>query len=182
MILSIRTIYPLSFFLFLFLACSSTPQELTTAYNSEDVQVERLENVEILYSDSAQVRVRVTAPVMLRHLERSNAQQEFTEGILVEFIDDSNRVNGSLRANYGQRFETSQKVIVRDSVVWNSGQGEQLETEELTWNERDKKIITNKFVTITRPEEIIYGHGFEAEQDFSHARIKAVEGRIKLKE
>lgn len=170
------------FFSLLFTACEPDKQEITATYQPEDVQIERMEDVEILYSDSAQVRVRITAPVMLRHLERSSAKQEFPVGILVEFIDDYNRVNGSLSANYGERFEATQKVLVRDSVVWKSGQGEQLETEELSWNERQQKITTNKFVTITRPDEIIYGHGFEANQDFSHARIKAVEGRIKLDE
>ncbi len=165
-----------------FLACESNSDELTASYRAEDVQIERMEEVEILYSDSAQVRVRITAPMMLRYLERGKAQQEFPEGVLVEFIDNYNQVNGSLRANYGQRFETTQKVVVRDSVVWKSNTGEQLETAELTWSERDRKIRTNKFVTITRPDEIIYGHGFEADQDFSHARIRTIKGRIQLDE
>ena len=69
---------------------------------------------------------------------------------------------------------------MRDSVVWKSVEGDTLETEELFWDERREKIYSNKFVVITRPDEVIYGHGFEADQDFSYSRINAIEGRIKV--
>lgn len=163
------------------LACETKlDEELLTSYTNEDVFIERMEEVEILYSDSAQVRVRITAPKMLRHLKRGEARQEFTEGLYVEFFDEYNRVNGSLRAKYGIRYESLQEIVVQDSVVWKNQNSDKLETEELTWNERQGKITTNKFVVITRPDEVVYGHGFEAEQDFSNASIRAVEGRIKV--
>ena len=83
-------------------------------------------------------------------------------------------------AKYGVRYPNEGLVIVRDSVVWESMAQEKLETSELRWDEREKKIYTNKFVRITRPDEIIYGHGFEANQDFSYSKIQAIEGRIKV--
>ena len=56
---------------------------------------------------------------------------------------------------------------------------DRLETEELIWDEATEKVYTNKFVIIRRPGEIIYGHGFEANQDFTFSRIRAIEGRLK---
>ena len=148
-------------------------------FTEEDISVEQMEEVEMLYSDSAKVQVRITAPTMLRYTER-NAKQEFPDGLLVEFFDGRQNVSGYLSAKYGMRYEGEYRVVVRDSVVWESHQGEKLDTEELTWDERNERIFTNKFVTLTRPEEIIFGYGFEADQDFKRSRIKAIDGIIKV--
>lgn len=146
-----------------------------------NVNTETAKNVEILYSDSANVRVRVKGPVMLYHIEKSNPHQEFTEGMEVDFFGPDGKVTSTLTSKYGVRYETKSQVIARDSVVWQSTQGDKLETEELIWDETTKKVFTHKFAVISRPDEILYGHGFESNQDFSYSRIVAVEGRINVK-
>jgi LPS export ABC transporter protein LptC len=98
----------------------------------------------------------------------------------VEFFGPDGEVTSQLTALYGLRRQNKKEVVVRDSVVWKSVEGDTLETEELFWDERREKIYSNKFVVITRPDEVIYGHGFEADQDFSYSRINAIEGRIKV--
>jgi len=168
--------------IFFLLACENDLAEVQKLVSADDVQVETMKGVEILFSDSAVVRVRLTGPVMLRHLDPSDIKQEFTEGVEVDFFNNNRKVTGHLTANYGVRMENQAKAIVRDSVVWESVNGDRLETEELIWDERTQKVYTDKFVTITRPDEIIYGYGFEADQDFTYSRIKAVEGTIKIED
>jgi len=165
--------------LLLLMACKNDLAEIEALAESYSTQVETAKEVEILYSDSAMVRVRITGPTMLYHLDRSSPHQEFTDGVNVDFFDAEGNITSQLTAQYGVRYENRGEVIVRDSVVWNSTEGEKLETEELIWNENRSKIYTKKFVVITRPDEIVYGHGFEADQDFSYSRINAIEGRIK---
>ncbi len=148
-------------------------------YTKDNLGIEDMQEVEILYSDSARLQVRITAPTMLRYTINQN-QQEFPNGLLVEFFDDNQIKTGELSANYGMRYETETKVVVQDSVVWKSTNGEQLDSEELIWDERTRRIYTNKFVTITRPDEIIFGYGFDADQNFTKTRIKAVDGTIKI--
>lgn len=58
---------------------------------------------------------------------------------------------------------------------------EKLNTEHLIWNERTKKIYSDDFVKITTPDEIIFGNGFEADQDFSRYKIMKIKGTINLK-
>lgn len=167
-----------------FLIISCKRENIVTeevVYSADDVYVERLKDVEILYSDSAKVQVKITAPTLLRYLNQ-NTKQEFSDGLLVEFFDANQRTTGTLSAKYGERIEGDYKIVVRDSVVWQSAQGDKLDTEELTWDERSKMIFTNKFVTVTRPDEIIFGYGFEADQDFKRSTIKAVEGNIRVDE
>ncbi|MEZ5041323.1 MAG: LPS export ABC transporter periplasmic protein LptC [Saprospiraceae bacterium] len=162
----------------LLMACENDMAEVAALNEKLNTQVERAEEVEILYSDSASVKVKVVGPTMLYYLDRKDPKQEFPDGIKVDFYDPLQQLSSVLTAKYAIRLEQKQQMIVRDSVVWKSVDNEKLETEELIWDEQKKKLLSNKFVVITRPEEIIYGHGFEANQDFSNARINAVEGRI----
>lgn len=164
----------------LFLACEKTPPPVDEVLMRQGLEAEIARDVEILYSDSAKIKVRVTGPTMLYHQDRADVRQEFPDGVQVEFFDEEQQISSVLTAKYGVRLETQNKVVVRDSVVWQSTVGDMLETSELTWDERQKKVHTNKFVVVTRPDEIMYGHGFEADQNFRDIRMYAIDGRKKI--
>ena len=149
-------------------------------YTQVDIAVEIGKEVEILYSDSARVRVRVTGPVLHNHSERDNPHQEFPEGIRVEFFDDAMRIKSTLTAKTATRYQDKGEVIARDSVVLTTIKQEKLETEELIWDEKTEKVRTEKFVKVTKPGEVIYGYGLEANQDFSYWKITVPKGRIKV--
>lgn len=163
-------------------ACENNPADVAALLAKLDTQSEVAQNVEILYSDSALVKVRITGKTMLNHLDPVKPRQEFTEGILVEFFGPDRQISSQLSARYAQRIARDGEVLARDSVVWLSAKNEKLETEELIWDERRKEVYTKKFAVITTPKEIIYGHGFTANQDFSDARIHQVEGIITVDE
>lgn len=161
-------------------ACERRASDVLPDILLDNPNLELLEDVEILYSDSAFVKVRVRGPVMLYHTERNDPRQEFIEGVEVDFLDRNQEVVSRLTAKYAIRRESIGTIIVRDSVVWQSSQDERLATDEMTWDERLQKVFTDRFVVITRPEEILYGRGFEADQDFTNITMKAVEGRVKV--
>ena len=164
--------------LLLFAACENDLAEVNRFVNEEETRQEIAHDVQLYYSDSAEVHVRVAAPTLIRHLDKLKPRQEFIDGVEVDFLGPRGTVNSRLTAGYGLRYEKANEVIMRDSVVWLSGTGEQLETEELIWEEQTGRVYSNKFVVIRRPTEIVYGYGFESDQDFSFARIKAIEGTM----
>lgn len=159
--------------------CETAQKREHQVFTSDDTAVEVGREVEILYSDSAIVRVRVTAPVLHNHTERENPRQEFVEGLKVEFFGPTQRVRSTLTAKQASRFNEKGLIVARDSVVLTTDQQERLETEELTWDERKELVYTEKFVKITKPGEVIYGFGLEANQDFTYWKIKVPKGRIK---
>ncbi len=165
--------------LLLFSSCQNDLEEIDKVISGEMISVETAKDVSMVYSDSAEVRVMVEGPVMLRHLDKENPRQEFTHGVKVVFFGVRQQVESVLTAKYALRLEKKNQIIVRDSVVWASEKGEKLETEELIWEESKEKVYTNRFVTITKPDEVIYGYGFEASQDFSTWTINAIEGELK---
>lgn len=160
-------------------ACENKLARVEANYTTDDTLVEVGEQVEILYSDSAVVRIRITAPTLKNYTERTDPRQEFPEGIKVEFLNPAQQVVNTLTSKFAVRQQEKSIVIARDSVVMNSAKQERIETEELTWDERSAKIRTDKFVKVSRPGEVIYGFGLEANQDFSYWKILVPKGKIK---
>lgn len=174
----IAPFFAVGMLLFGIYACGNDPADIEAYMDKLKTGEERAEDVEILYSDSALVKVRITGHEMITSLEQQKPTQRFTQGVLVEFFDPRQKISSTLYGNYAIREEKNGKIFIRDSVVWQSIGGDKLETEELVWDERKKMVYSDRFVVITRPTEKIWGQGFEADQDFTNAKINAVEGRV----
>ena len=70
-------------------------------------------------------------------------------------------------------------MIVRENVCVVNKKGEQLNTEELVWNQKLDKFYTDKKVKITTaPNQVMYGEGLEANADFSWYKINNLKGNI----
>jgi len=144
----------------------------------EEVSVEVGKDVEILYSDSAVVRIKISAPVMYNYLENEQ-RQTFPNGIKIEFFDATATSQSVLTAKNATRKLNDKMVIIRDSIEWHSIKQENLYTEELIWDERNNTIFTKKFVKITRPGEKMFGYDFKSNQDFSKWELSTGSGWVK---
>jgi len=169
-----------SMVLFVFTSCKNDLAEVNRIVNEEELKYETMTNVELLYSDSAIVRVKVEGEKMYRYLNVKEPTQEFPVGVKVDFFGQRGKTQSELTSKYAIRYEKRNEIHVRDSVVWKSQRQEQLETHELIWDEANNKVYTKKFVKITRPDEIVFGYGFEADQEFTRWEIHAIKGRMKV--
>ena len=137
-------------------------------------------DVVTLYSDSAKLIIKMTAPVQ-QDFENGNAV--FPKGIYIEFYDESGDINSTLKANYGKQDRNQNLYHVRGNVVINNRKkNEKIETEELFWNRSRDKIYNEKFVKITTEKEIITGYGLRTNQDFSPYSLKRLTGEFELEE
>jgi len=170
-----------SFFLIL-IGCNGQQIEKQQDYSQEDTNVEVGREVEILYSDSALVRVRVSGPILHYYSDRDNPRQEFPNGVKIDFLAPDQSIKSVLTAKTAVRRQEKGIVTARDSVVMTTIKQERLETEELIWDEKTAKVRTDKFVKVTKPGEIMYGYGLEADQDFSYWKIIVPKGRIKVEQ
>ncbi|MFM2268257.1 MAG: hypothetical protein RL757_1698 [Bacteroidota bacterium] len=145
----------------------------------EQAMVERGTDVELIYSDSAQVRVKVMGKTMLYSI-RPTAKQEFTEGVKVIFYDLLMNEQGVLTGKYAVRDETKRKTIIKDDVVWTSTIDGKLETSELEWDEASNIISSTKFVKITQTGQQIFGYGFQTNSQLSQWQIKVPTGKLQV--
>lgn len=159
-------------------ACVPDAEEAARLEARMNDQIEIGHGITTYYSDSALVRVVLAAETMENVLNPKDPRKVFPDGLRVTFIDEYGDTTSVLTAKNGVYRERENQVVVRDSVVWKSTEGQKLETDELTWEDSEERIHTDRFVVITQPDFIIYGHGLEAKQDFSDARIKQVVGRV----
>ncbi|MCB0657933.1 MAG: LPS export ABC transporter periplasmic protein LptC [Saprospiraceae bacterium] len=146
--------------------------------------VEVGDSVQILYSDSARLKVMIEAPVMYQETNRRYRIQTFPKGIYVEFYDDQGQLMSTLRANYAQRREQDRQVIVRDDVVYESVQGDKLETSELIWSENDRLVSTDKPYRLRRANGDLSNGllGFTANESFTYFKSHSVYNRFLFEE
>lgn len=165
-------------FLLLLSACGSDIKEIEHLVDEEQLSYEEALDVNMIYSDSAIVRVKVSGPRMLRHLDREEPRQEFLDGVVVTFYSPNQQTQSILTAKHAVRYDKKNEIHIRDSVVWKNYGGDRLETEELIWQERKERVYSNRIVKITKPDEVIWGYSFEANQEFTEWTINAVEGEF----
>lgn len=163
-------------------SCENDMTEVQRIVSQDEQKLERARDVVILYSDSAVVRIRIQAYTMYNHLDKKEPKREFPQGFIMDFFDENKRTTGKLSANYAMHYINDSKMYMEDSVViWNT-KGERIEAEELTWDEKEKKVYSEEFVKMTTPDRILYGYGFTSDLEFNRPKIHQVTGEIDVSE
>lgn len=133
---------------------------------------------EYYYSDSGHVRNRLRAGRVEEYLAQNDEHTEFSQGVELTFFDALGRPGSHLTAERGRMDPKRHRMQVEDHVVFTNARGERLETEQLTWNQDSDRVFTDRPVRITRSQDIIYGQGLDADQDFSRYTIRRITGTI----
>lgn len=151
---------------------------ITKIQKEYDGPMLELEDVVFYYSDSALVKVKGITP---HRMEYANGDQEFPEGLYLEFYDDEGKIESTIDANVAFYNKEEDHWLGQEGVVVVEVEtGKNLKTEELYWKPTEEKIYTEKFVTITSEDEVLYGKGLEAKQDLSEYTIKNPTGDFHL--
>jgi len=159
-------------------SCKNDLKKIQQTIDRSMLNTERADSVTIIYSKEGITKAQLFAKTFNHVQDAKPPYIEMKNGIKVLFYNDSMNLQSTLLAKYGRYFEQSGNVLVRDSVVVYNIKKEQLNTEELIWNEKLQKFYTDKFVKITTPTQIIYGNGLESNQNFSDYTILKMKGII----
>lgn len=161
-------------------SCKNSFEDVKLITSRANVKIEKGEDVQINYSDNGVVRIQASGPVVTRY-NTEKPYLEFSDGIQILFYTATHEVDSRLTAKYATAIENSKSMTARDSVVVINNKGEILNTDELIWDEDKKIIYSNSFVKITTADEIIYGNGMTANENFTDYVIKNITGTIKVK-
>ncbi|MFN8297623.1 MAG: LPS export ABC transporter periplasmic protein LptC [Chitinophagales bacterium] len=161
-------------------ACQNSLEEAKLVTSRANVNLETGKDVEISFSENGKSKIKAYGKTVTRHIT-ARPYLEFSEGMKIEFFNADGKVESVLTSRYATAIENSQQMTARDSVVVVNQKGERLDTDELIWDEEQKTIYSNTFVKITTADEIIYGTGMVANQNFSDYVIKHITGKIKVK-
>jgi LPS export ABC transporter protein LptC len=165
----------------LFLTCKNDLQEINKLTQVIELPDQTIIDSKISYSDSSILEFTVAAGRIDRYIGEQ-PRDEFSNEIEVVSYNRKGEFESQINARNATSYPKDKLMIARDSVTLLNFEGKKLQTELLNWNEKEGRIYTDKFVTITTATEILYGDGLEAKQDFSEYEIQNIKGRIKIEE
>lgn len=165
---------------FFFVSCKNSNEEIEKLTgNSKAHQLDKATDVTMYYSDKGQMKAVIFAKEFFRNEAAKAPYADIKKGLKVEFYNDSLTIESTLTAKSARIYEVEGNVIVRENVCVVNKKGEQLDTEELVWNQKLDKFYTDKKVKITTaPNQTMYGQGLEASADFSWYKINNLKGNI----
>lgn len=159
-------------------SCKHDVDKIKDQIDRSLLNTEHADSVTIYYSKDGFTKAQLFTTTFNHVQDAKPPYIEMKNGLRVIFYNDSMQQQSTLTAKYGRYYEHNNNVLVRDSVVVRNIKNEQLNTEELIWNEKLQKFYTDKFVKITTPTQVIYGDGLESNQNFSDYSIIHVKGII----
>ncbi len=151
------------------------PVSESLSVDTADMESDIAYDVTMEYTDDGFKLMELQAPVLKRR-NVNPVKDIFPEGILVKFYKEGEQY-ATLTSDYAERLPDDYLVIASDNVVFENIKGEKLETSQLKWDERKGKIFTDRFARLTRPDEVIYGYGFTANQDFTEIEFEKTTGK-----
>jgi LPS export ABC transporter protein LptC len=166
----------------MFFSCKSDIKQINSLADIKNFPNQSAKNIEILYSDSAKVKMKIFAPVLHRFSDEKEPYVEFPDGITVYFYTAQKEVESSLKSNYAIFYEIPDIWEAKEDVVVVNRDGDVINTELLIWERKKELLHSDKFVKITTKDEILYGEGFEADQNFTNYTIHKPTGVINLNE
>lgn len=140
-------------------------------------------NFETIYSDSARVKGKLTAPLLNRYEVESKKYNEFPKGLHVYFYNDSLNVKAEIMAKYAISYDKTQLWEARNDVVVTNVKGERLNTEQLFWDQKKRIIYTKKYCRITMPDGLqnVGENGMEAQENFENWKLYGASGTVSVK-
>ncbi|ANE51988.1 LPS export ABC transporter periplasmic protein LptC [Flavisolibacter tropicus] len=162
----------------LFILGCENDEKAINALTDKAVMVEKAKDIDVLFSQSGQLRARMKSPLMLRYQE-DTLRTEFPNSLHVDFYDSTRHVESWLDARFGIYYESLNRVLLRDSVKVVNVKGDTLTTPELWWDQNARSFYTDSTVRITTKDKRINGgKGLVADQDLSAYTIRQPTGTV----
>ncbi len=166
-----------------FFSCQENSVEVIKSFTStSDLPKQSAEKVQIMYTDSGKLQVKMNAPKLERYEQDKKKEYIlFPEGIEVYFYSDSGTIKSQITANHAKYYTGKKLWEARNNVRAQNQEGDVLETELLFWDDEKDLIYTDQFAKVRDDQSIIQGEGFEAKEDLSQWEFNKVTGHINLK-
>lgn len=154
-------------FVFLFQFCSTKRVKplVDTNLNIEEMPSQESWNSVVTFTDSGKTK----AVLWAGHLRKYNEKSEtlLDQNIKVDFYDQKEIHTTTLTSKNGRVDESTNNLFAKDSVIVFSD-SVTIKTEEMMWRNKDRKIVSDKYVKVISPKEIIEGYGFESDQSLKN--------------
>jgi LPS export ABC transporter protein LptC len=168
-------------FLLLLAGCGNDLETVNAITHNYSGPVMSAKNIEVVFSDSGKIQAKVYS-ILLNRYSTPEPCMEFPRGFKINIFDTALRTETTIMANYGKRKEYARIMEAKGNViVRNEVKKQQLNTEQLTWDENRRMIFTSERVKITTLDKIVFGKGLRSNESFSDYTILHVYGQMMVK-
>ena len=138
------------------------------------------EKVEVLYSDSARLLMKLTSPLFKQFTLASEQRREFPQGLHVWFYEKTGELKAELTANWAKQDMATDIWEARSNVVLINSEGQKLETEQLFFDRSKGEVYSEQYTKLTKDGSYEgAGESFWAKQDFSEYKFFNKSGMAK---
>lgn len=175
-------LFSLVFFL---MGCSSNSLEEIDSF-TEKGKVQPMtssENLVLNFSDSGMIKVTIKTPLIERYVGTvGDSYDLMPQGLVIDFLDSLGNIESIVKSNHAIYYSKKELLVLTIDVEVSSASGDRLNSEHLIWNSKTHKVKSDDFVKFTTHDEIIYGDGFEANQDLTDYTMNHIKGIISVED
>ncbi|NNK87175.1 MAG: LPS export ABC transporter periplasmic protein LptC [Flavobacteriaceae bacterium] len=165
----------------MFFSCRNNFKEVQNIgiLSSEPLTV--AENINTKYTDTSGLLSVLKSPKMLNYSNRDFAYYEFPDGIDLVLYDE-NDDETHIIADYAIVYDETDLIDLRGNVVLDTHKRDTLFADQLFYDQKREWLFTNNAVRFRTQDQLIDGHGFDSDREFTKARVLEVSGVVFLNE
>ena len=165
----------------LFFSCDDGSSILKQINRFNENPVGRAYDIHMTYTDSAEVKAILTAPVNLDYTHLSFKYSEFPEGLKIIFYNNNNEEN-TVVADYGILYNQTKIVDLQGNVVLLSHDGSRLETNQMYWDSEKEWLFTEQPFTFKNVNYDMAAIRLDTNREFSKFQTGKLTGTMLVEE
>ncbi len=144
----------------------------------ENIMTARSDTLTIIQSDNGKLKGRFYTPLMEEYAYAPEPYREFPRGVDLIGYDSLGNTESTIKANYALFWIALQRWDLKGDVVYTNVDGDKLETQQLTWNQKSEQVWSNVQTRLTRNNgaDVQTGTSFTSTQDLREWRFRRVDG------
>lgn len=149
--------------------------------NLEKVVTHKTDTLTVYQSEDGRIKYKFEAPLMEVYEHAKQPYTEFREGLFITTYNDSTmNVESTLKADYGLVLDKQDLWEAKGNVVATNARGEKLETQQLFWNRRTRRVYSNVDSKVTMRNTVQVGTGFESDEEFKDWTFRQAVGTFEF--
>ena len=169
------------FAVILYFSCDDGSSTLKQINQFNEIPVGIAYDIHMTYTDSAEVKAILTAPLNLDYTHLSFKYSEFPEGLKIIFYNNDNEEN-TVVADYGILYNQTKIVDLQGNVVLLSDDGSRLETSQMYWDSEKEWLFTEQPFTFKNINYDMAAIRLDTNKEFSKFQTGNLTGTMLVKE
>lgn len=170
--------------LLFFVTCQKNNKELVDfTFDAERTPTMTTDSVTTLISDSGITRYKLTADKWLVFDKSKEPYWFFPQGFYLERFDLHFNIEATIIADTAWNYTNKRLWKLKGNVEIENMKGELFKSEELFWDEKARKVYSDKYIEIIKGTTELKGYGFTSNQEMTDYKIfRPHDGRIPFEE